>query len=140
MSRLEQHAFDALMERHSFMSSEGHVIHEPFSTDIVRPPDDPYWEQELREQARLDAIMEKHSRSFSKGVLAEYLGKPAEPRERPERRPRKPSLASEVRRAKRAGLDIREATIGPDGSLSLRFADGGLPVPHNDSTDHTWDD
>jgi hypothetical protein len=40
-------------------------------------------------------------------------------------RPRKPSLASEVRQAKRVGLDVRAATIGHDGTISLRFAAKG---------------
>jgi hypothetical protein len=42
------------------------------------------------------------------------------------RGPRKPTLVSELRQAKKAGLSVKGATIEPDGRLSLQF---GEPEP-----------
>jgi uncharacterized membrane protein YcaP (DUF421 family) len=42
------------------------------------------------------------------------------------RRPRRLTLASQLRQAKKAGLSVRSATIEPDGRLSLQF---GEPEP-----------
>ena len=49
----------------------------------------------------------------------------------PPRRRRKLSLASELRQAAKAGLNVTAAMIEPDGRLSLRFGepDGGNKQP-----------
>jgi len=39
------------------------------------------------------------------------------------RQPRKPTLASELRQARRAGLSVTAAIIDPDGRLSLQFGE-----------------
>jgi hypothetical protein len=53
-------------------------------------------------------------------------------------RMRKPNLAAAIRQARKAGVDVSGATIGPDGSVSLTF---GQPVKSDGNCDgNPWDE
>jgi hypothetical protein len=53
-----------------------------------------------------------------------------------ERRRRVPSMAAAIRQAERAGKAVSSATVRPDGSVSLTFANGIAPP----SLANPWDE
>lgn len=54
---------------------------------------------------------------------------------KPAKRQRKPSLASAIKQAGKAGVNVAGATVKPDGSVALEF--GETPTSQEDNE---WDD
>jgi len=53
------------------------------------------------------------------------------------RRVRKPSVTAAIKQALRAGVTVAGATVKPDGSISLTFAQGAEPSAVGDANE--WD-
>jgi hypothetical protein len=55
---------------------------------------------------------------------------------KPARRPKRPSLATELRHAEKAGRKVRSSTTEPDGRVTLQYGEPDAPEPTNDLD--TW--
>ncbi len=53
------------------------------------------------------------------------------------RRERKPTLATQLKQASKAGVAVKSATVAADGSVTLSFGD---PSPRSDSLENPWDE